>query len=60
MVRLLSGLYEAGTFRVWKITAPYSTKTYIYAGRKTDAEADAKKVFRNHPYKYRIREIKTI
>lgn len=60
MVKKLQGLYDTTTYRVWKITAPYATEKYIFAGSKRDADAAAKKVFKNWMYKPKVREIKTI
>lgn len=60
MVKELIGLYNAGSYRAWKIKFPYNTHgTYVYFGSQTDAKAEAVKLQKklNHPYAPKITEI---
>ena len=53
----LKGLYNASTYRVWIITAPYSSDKYMFAGSKEDAEAAGEEMFKDWTYPLHIREI---
>lgn len=56
--RTLKGLYSSHTYRVWRITWPYKTERYIFAGPKAGAEKAAKRLSKDYPYKPSIRAIK--
>jgi hypothetical protein len=53
-----SGLFQIGVFRSWKIKWPYRTERYLFFGTKANAEAAAKKLQGDWPYKPSIREVK--
>ena len=59
MVKELKGEYVVN-YILWKIQAPYSWKTYLFAGSKTGAMKFAEKLYKQKKLNYKpsIREIK--
>ena len=58
MPKLLTGTYIA-YYRLWKITFPYWSETFLHAGTKKDAMAFAKKYQKRKkiPYSAKIKEV---
>ncbi len=59
MVKELKGGYRA-MYVLWRIQAPYSHTTYIYAGAKTGAKKFAERLYKQKKFNYKpsIREIR--
>lgn len=53
----LRGLYDITTYQMWKITAPYATEKYIFAGSEKDAKERAAEIFKDYQYKPAVKEI---
>lgn len=61
-IHKFEGLYDASTYRVWLITAPYSFEKYLFAGSEANAKKASKssELFKDigKAAKPQIREIK--
>lgn len=56
-IKELSGAYDIGSYRLFTISAPYSSKKYLFSGSETDAKEFAIKAFKNWSYSPKIREV---